>query len=133
MKRQYILFLFLFAGGTAYSQQKIKTSMVMLIQIQIPIQPDDKSWTTWNIMPSPQDSTKTIRIDRMAQGYAPFIARADAPYYSSSQVNEIKISLEKILNPDLYFSSQEEFMKYYQEFMDKFVFRSIKKNDDSNH
>ena len=95
----------------------------MLMQLRIPIQPDDKSWVNWNIMPSPQDSSKTLRLDRLAQGFAPFIARHDAPYYSSKQVKEIQTALEKILNPDGYFATQEEFMKYYQEFMGKFVYR----------
>jgi hypothetical protein len=123
MKSKIILcIIFLSVGCIANAQQKIKLNPMMLMQLRIPIQPDDKSWATWNVLPSPQDSTKTIRIDRMSQGFAPFIARADAPYYSQSQVSEIKISLEKILNPDLYFSSQEDFMKSYQEFMDKFVF-----------
>jgi len=100
--------------------------MMMLMQLRIPIQPNDKSWVHWNVMPSVQDSTKTIRIDRKVQGYAPFIPRNDAPYYSAIQIKEIQISLEKILNPDYYFSTQEEFMRFYREFFGKFVYRENK-------
>ena len=125
MKKIFLIFLLFFSCKMVYSQQRIKTNMMMLIQMRIPIQPDDKSWVHWNVMPSPQDSTKTIRIDRKVQGYAPFIPRHDAPYYSSSQVKEIQISLEKILNPDGYFSTQEEFMGFYRTFLGKFVFINV--------
>ena len=123
MKKILIAFLLILPSNKIYGQEKISVSSVMLMQLHIPIQPDDKSWTNWNVMPSLQDSTKTIRIDRMVQGFGPFIARHDAPYYSSSQVLEIQVSLEKIFNPDLYFLTQEEFMKYFQEFMGRVVYR----------
>jgi hypothetical protein len=122
MKKIILLILFILTIKISYSQERIRVPMNMLLQIKIPIQPDDKSWVHWNVMPSLQDSTKTIRIDRMVQGYAPFIPRNDAPYYSAAQVKEIQISLEKILNPDGYFLTQEEFMVFYREFNEKFVY-----------
>ena len=127
MKR-IIFILFVCFVTHVFAQERIRVPSNMLMQIHIPIQPNDKSWVNWNEMPSSQDSTKIIRIDRLVQGYAPFIPRNDAPYYSSSQVKEIQVSLEKILNPDLYFSGQEEFMKYYQEFLGKFVYRNTSEN-----
>jgi hypothetical protein len=120
--KKLLLFCLVCLATPLFAQQKIRVAMNMLLQIKIPTQPDDKSWVHWNVMPSLQDSTKTIRIDRMVQGYAPFIPINDAPYYSASQVKEIQISLEKILNPDGYFLTQEEFMKFYSEFIEKFVF-----------
>jgi hypothetical protein len=122
MKKIFLLFAFILVVKNSYSQEHIRVPANMLMQIHIPIQPDDKSWVHWNLMPSLQDSTKTIRIDRMVQGYAPFIAREDAPYYSATQVKEIQLGLEKILNPDGYFLTQEEFMVFYREFNEKFVY-----------
>ena len=126
MKKIFLLLAFFLVTKISFSQERIRVPANMLLQIHIPIQPDDKSWVHWNIMPTLQDSTKTIRIDRMVQGYAPFIPRHDAPYYLTSQVKEIQISLEKILNPDDYFSTQEEFMGFYREFLRKFVYRENK-------
>jgi hypothetical protein len=122
MRKIFVLMVLLNSAYTVQAQERIHVPANMLMQLRIPIQPDDKSWVHWNIMSSLYDSIKTIRIDRMVQGYAPFIPRQDAPYYSSSQVKEIQISLEKILNPDGYFSTQEEFKKFYREFMGKFVY-----------
>jgi hypothetical protein len=123
MKKIIFLLLLLITHKFSIAQERIRIPANMLLQIHIPIQPNDKSWVHWNIMPSLQDSTKNIRIDRMIQGYAPFIPRQDAPYYSASQVKEIQLSLEKILNPDGYFLTQEEFMGFYREFLSKFVYR----------
>jgi hypothetical protein len=123
MKKASLILFIMCISIIGYSQNRIRTPLNLLLQIHIPIQPNDRSWVHWNFMPSLQDSTKTIRIDRMVQGYAPFIPRQDAPYYSASQVKEIQISLEKILNPDGYFLTQEEFMGFYREFLSKFVYR----------
>jgi len=125
MKKLLMVSFLFFISTMVYSQSRIKTPMMMLIQVRIPIQPDDKSWVNWYATPSLQDSTKTIRIDRRAQGFSPFIARHDAPYYSSAQVKEIQLSLERILNPDGYFATQEEFRVFYQEFLDKFVYKNV--------
>ena len=122
MKKLFVL-IFLAFASFANAQQKIHVPANLLLQLRIPIQPDDKSWAKWNEMRSPDDSTKIIRIDRMAQGFAPFIARHDAPYYGAAQVAEIQQSLEKIMNPDLYFASQEEYMNYFRSFQDEYVFR----------
>jgi hypothetical protein len=122
MKKLIFLLLLLITHKFSIAQERIRVSANMLMQIHIPIQPDDKSWVHWYEIPNPKDTSQIIRIDRKAQGYAPFIALHDAPYYSASQVKEIQISLEKILNPDGYFSAQEEFMKFYTEFIEKFVF-----------
>jgi hypothetical protein len=122
MKKLILFLLFFIPCMISYSQQRIRPKMMMLMQLRIPIQPDDKSWVHWYEIPNPKDTSQIIRIDRKAQGYAPFIALQDAPYYSVTQVKEIQYSLERILNPDNYFSTEEEYMRYSSEFMEKWVF-----------
>jgi hypothetical protein len=121
MKRIFFILIVCFSTS-AFAQERIRVPANLLLQLKIPIQPTDKSWAKWNFIPSLQDSTKTIRIDRMVQGNAPFIPREDAPYYSAVQIKEIQLSLEKILNPDGYFTTQEEYLKYSREIMERWVF-----------
>ena len=108
----------------AYAQDRIRVSLNMLLQLKVPIQPNDTSWNKWNYIPNPKDSTQTIRIDRRVQCFPAVIPRHDAPVYNESQRNEIRLWFEKILNPDGYFATPEEFMQYTNAFMNKFVYQN---------
>ena len=125
--KKILLTLFIGLSVQTFAQQNIRVPLNMLLQIKIPIQPDDKNLNDWNVVPSLQDSGQIVRTDRAFRGFAPFIPVNDAPYYSASSISEIKISLEKLLNPDLYFKSNEEFMRFSSNFLDKFVFRNTGK------
>ena len=120
--RRIILFIgFMQCMHVAYAQDRSRVPFNMLLQLKVPIQPNDTSWKKWNFIPNPKDSTQTIRIDRRVQGFPAFIPRHDAPFYNESQRNEIRLGFEKILNPDDYFATQEEFMTFCNGFLIKFV------------
>ena len=104
MKRIFLLLLLITSANFLFAQQKIKVDAMQLMQIQIAINPNDTAWRSFQ-MPSSQ-----------FKGIPIFRAEMNAPFYSEQQVMAIKNELEKILKPDKYFTTQEEYNKVLQSF-----------------
>ena len=77
------------------------------MQMQMRINPDDTAWRTFKAPPS------------QFQGAPFFIADARARFYSKDEVEAFTKELDKVLNPDKYFGSQEDYNKFNMEFMEK--------------
>ena len=125
MKKYFLLCIFAVLAKVSIAQDRIRVPLNLMLMLKVPIQPNDTSWKKWNFIPNPKDSTQTIRIDRRVQGFPAFIPRHDAPFYNESQRNEIRRGFEKILNPDDYFATQEEFMTFCNGFLIKFVHAKV--------
>ena len=122
--RKTILFIgLLLSMHIANAQDRIRVPVNLMLMLKVPIQPNDTSWKKWNFIPDPKDSAQTLRIDRRVQGFPAFIPRNDAPFYNESQRNEIRLGLEKILNPDGYFKVEMDYREFTQGFMEQFVLR----------
>ena len=122
LSNKKILVIFLVCCiSSAFAQDRIHVPLNMLLLLKVPIQPTDTSWKNWNFIPNPKDSTLTIQIDRRVQGFPAFIPRNDAPFYNEKQRNEIRLGIEKILNPDGYFKDEMEYREFTQGFMERFV------------
>lgn len=106
--KKVLAFLFVcLSFSVAYGQQKIHVDAMHIMQLQLRINPDDASWRTFKAPAS------------QFQGAPFFIADARARYYSKEEVEEITRQLDKILNPDTFFSTQDEYSRFYLEFTEK--------------
>ena len=107
MKKLLVLFIIVTGVKPVVAQQKIHVDAMHIMMLQLRINPDDPSWRTFKAPVS------------QYQGAPFFVADAYAPFFSKEEVDGITVDLDKLLNPDKYFSKQEEYAVFYEEFQKK--------------
>lgn len=107
MKKTITILLLVHAVITANAQEKIKVSAMNFMQMQMRINPEDLSWRTFKAPPS------------QYHGVPFFVADASARFYSKEEVEAFTNELDKILNPDKYFTSQEAYNQFNMAFIEK--------------